>query len=99
VGIVTTIEPAVGRYGPAGFIAMFANILLMGLSTWMFVGMYMVLVAPPALLIDAGIAFGLSRLRGTVGQIGWGMLVGCLGVLVTIVGSVAVFLVGSAIGL
>ncbi len=77
---------------------MLVNMELLGAVAWVFVGTYIVFIAPPLLLIDAGVAFALSRVRGSTGQIGWGMLLGCLAVSLTIVLGVAVFLVGQAIG-
>lgn len=98
-----TSKPAPGtasdRYGPIGFAATLVNILVLGVITWIFVGALIVFVAPPVLLIDAGIAFGLSRVRGTAGRIGWGMLIGCLAVLLTLVAATVVFLVAHASGL
>ena len=78
---------------------MLVNMMLLGAVAWLFVGIYIVFIAPPLLLVDAGVAFALSRVRGPTGQIGWGMLLGCLAVTLTIVLGAVVFLSGKAIGL
>lgn len=78
---------------------MMVNILILGGIAWIFAGAYIVFIAPPLLVLDAGAAVALSLVRGKVGQIGWGMLLGCLTVLLTIVGGAAVFLVGKAFGM
>lgn len=85
--------------GPAGFAAAVLNTLVLQTVTWMFVptGLLLLFTALPVLLVDAGIAFGLSRTRGRAGQIGWGMLIGCLTVLITISTAAAVFIVAKAL--
>jgi len=86
------------RYGPAGFIAMLANIVLLGGVTAIFSGAYIVFIGAPILAFDAGIAFVLSRFRGRVGQFGWGLLLGCLTVLGATVWTVLVFIIAKATG-
>jgi hypothetical protein len=46
-----------------GFVAMLANILVLGLIASVLVGVYIVLVGLPALLIDAAVAFAVPRAR------------------------------------
>lgn len=90
---------ATDRYGPASFVAALVNILLIGLSVWMFIGAYMVLLAPPILLADAAVGYVLARFRGRTGQIGRGILVGCSAVFLSVALGVGIFLVGHALGL
>lgn len=86
--------------GPAGFTAALLNILVLQTITWIFVptGPMLVFTALPVFLVDVGIAFALSRANGRLRQIGWGMLIGCLAVLVTMVGGGAIFLGAHALG-
>ena len=86
--------------GPAGFVAAVLNTLVLQTVIWFFVptGPLLLFTALPVLLVDAGIAFGLSRASGRAGQIGWGMLIGCLTVLITVITAVAVFVVSKALG-
>lgn len=67
------------RYGPAGFVAAVANILVVQFATWIFLPYFLLtLLALPILLVDLAVAEVLASRPGKWGAIGRGMLIGWL---------------------
>ena len=91
---------ATDRYGPVGFAATAINVLMLGFLTWVFMlAWYMIpIVVLPVVVVDALIGWGLTRGRGAVGQVGRGMLIGCLVAPLTVVIFIAAFVIAHAIG-
>ena len=76
-----------GRYGPVAFVAAAANVLVLDFLTWVYMlAWYMIpIVVLPVVIVDALVGWGLKRGRGAVGQVGRGMLIGCLVAPLTVV--------------
>lgn len=75
------------RYGLASFVAVAINTLVLEFVTWvlMVTAWYLLpVVALPALAVDALVAYGLTRGRGTASQVGRGMAIGCIAPLLTV---------------
>jgi hypothetical protein len=97
------LDPSAGesetdaRYGPAGFAAAMANILVLEFLAWVTLPLVYIGLAilVPVLIVDALVAFGLTKMRGFTAQIGRGLLIGCAAVTLTvlIVGAVALVVV------
>ena len=69
----------VGRYGPRGFAAALANILVIELVTWMLLPwFYLAIFLIPVLLLDLGVSALLATRRGKLREIGRGMMIGCI---------------------
>jgi hypothetical protein len=83
------------RYGRAGFFGAIVNILFLEFLTAVFMlSWYMIPVTVfPVLVVDALIAFLLTRGRATAAQIGRGMLIGCVSAPLTIVIGTAAFVI------
>lgn len=90
-----------GRYGRAGFAAAVVNILLLEFLTWVFLlAWYMIpVIVLPAVIIDALVAYGLTRGRGTVAQVGRGMLIGCISAPLTVLILIPAFIIAKSAGL
>lgn len=88
------------RYGPAGFTAAVVNILALEYLTWTFMlAWYMIpLTVLPAVIVDALIAWGLTRGRGTVAQVGRGMLIGCMSAPLSVAVFSSAWIIAKAIG-
>ena len=88
-------------FGRAGFIAAMINIGILefvGLTAWsavLFVGLAVVV---PLLVVNAVIAFFMTKAGATTGRIGRGMLVACATAVLTQALLGAVFLVSVAVG-
>lgn len=66
-------------YGPAGFIAALANILVIEVAVWIFLPWFLLAIyVLPFLLVDLALAATLRSRRGTAGQVGRGMMIGLL---------------------
>jgi hypothetical protein len=91
---------SVGRYGPLGFTAAMVNILViefvtMALLPWV----YLALLLVPLLLIDVGISAFLLTRQGKLGQIGRGMLIGCIAGPAALLFFIPSLLLAQAVGL
>jgi hypothetical protein len=87
--------PRETNYGPAGFGAAVANILVLEFLAFIYLtwAWYLIpFLVLPIIALDALVAFALTRRGGKVAQIGHGMLIGCLAPLVTLVLAVPAFL-------
>jgi hypothetical protein len=93
--------PAESRYGRAGFAAASVNILLLEfLTAVLMLSWYMLLfILLPVLIVNALLAYGLTRGRGAVAQVGRGMLIGCISAPLTILIVIPAWFVARAIGL
>ncbi|MGB8404696.1 MAG: hypothetical protein WCE30_11610 [Mycobacterium sp.] len=88
------------RYGVAGFFAALANTAVLMFICWAVMPWWLLLsvTALPALLVDMLIAALLSRRGGQAGQIGRGMLVGCLSAPISLAVFVPVLVLAGNIG-
>lgn len=68
------------RYGPIGFLAATANILVLEFVTWVTVPLVVVALyfALPLFLIDLIVSAALAKAPRKTGQVGRGMLIGCI---------------------
>jgi hypothetical protein len=87
-------------FGSAGFVAAMVNIAVLefvSLTAWSLVLYVGLVVVVPLLLVNAAIAFFMTKAGGTAAKVGRGMLVACATTVLTqlIVG--AVFLVSAAV--
>ena len=76
------------RCGLASFAAVAINTLVLEFVTWVLMvtaWYFLPVIALPALVVDALVAYGLTRGRGTVCQVGRGMAIGCIVPLLTMV--------------
>ena len=80
------------RYGPAGFRAAALTTFLLEFGTCL------LLLGGPAVAVVALVGFGMSRSGGGRGQIGYGILFGCLAPVVTVVFVVAAVVAAHAVG-
>ncbi len=75
------------RYSAAGFVALTVNVLALEFLTWVLMvtaWFFLPIIAAPVLIVDALIAWALTRRGGTAAQIGRGMLIGCLAPVLTV---------------
>ena len=87
------------RYGPAGFRAAALTTFLLEFGTCLLLlGGPAVILGIPVLAVVALVGFGMSRSGGGRGQIGYGILLGCLAPLVTVVFVVAAVVAAHAVG-
>ena len=87
------------RYGPAGFAAALVNILVVDFVTWIFLPwLYLAILVLPLLLVDLAISVVLAVRAGTLGQIGRGMLIGCLSAPLSLIIFIPGFLAAAGIG-
>lgn len=88
------------RYGPVAFAATALNVLVLEFLTWVYMlAWYMIpFIVLPIVVVDALIAWGLTRGRGAVGQVGRGMLIGCIAAPLTVLIFTAAWAVAQAIG-
>jgi hypothetical protein len=91
---------ATGLYGPVTFAAAAVNVLVLDFVTWVWMlAWYMLpVVVLPVVVVDALIAWGLTRGRGPVVQVGRGMLIGCLVAPLTVVIFTAAWAIAHALG-
>lgn len=90
------------RYGPASFVAALGNTLVLEYITWLFLpwlSYFALIIVLPVLVVDLALSGVLAARPGTLGQIGRGMLIGCLSVPLTVVifalGTLTLHAVGS----
>ena len=84
---------AAGPFGPAGFVAAMVNIGILefvSLTAWSLVLFLGLVVIVPLLVVNAVVAFFLTKAGGTTAMVGRGMLVACAATVLTqmIVGTV-----------
>lgn len=71
--------PVTHGQGPLGFAAALANILVIEFAIWTLLPwVYLAVFVIPLLLLDVGVAVFLRSRVGTIGEIGRGMLIGCI---------------------
>lgn len=89
-----------GRYGIWGFIAAAVNTLFLEFATWMLAPwlIYALLILPPLFLIDLAISALVARFGGLAGQIGRGLMIGCIAAPLSLAIFVPVFIMAQAIG-
>lgn len=70
---------SIDRFGPVGFAAALANILVIEFAIWTLLPwVYLAVFVIPLLLLDVAVSVFLRGRPGTLGEIGRGMLVGCI---------------------
>lgn len=70
---------SIDRSGPVGFAAAMVNILVIELAMWAVLPwFYIAVFVIPLLLLDVAISVFLRGRPGTLGEIGRGMLIGCI---------------------
>lgn len=75
------------RYSRAGFVALTLNVLLLEFVTWVLLTTapyFLPVVALPVIIVDALIAWALTRRGGRAAQIGRGLAIACLAPLLTL---------------
>ncbi len=88
------------KYGPAGLIAAMVNILFIELVVWLLLPwFYLAVFLVPLLIIDAGASALLARRTGVVGQVGRGLLIGCMAGPAAVVFFVPLYMAVDAAGL
>ena len=87
------------RYGAAGFTAAMVNILVLEFLAWVTLPLVYIglAVLVPVLIVDALVAFALTKARGTTAQVGRGLLIGCAAVTLTVLIVGAVSLIALAL--
>lgn len=97
------VEPTVeNRYGPAGFIAAAVTVTVLELLAWVFLlwAWYLVpAIVLPAVIVDLLIGYGLTRVNGTAGQVGRGMVIGGIAAPLTVLLFIPCWLAAGALGL
>jgi hypothetical protein len=93
-------EVTAARYGPAGFVAAFLNILVLEVLTWVILPWFMLLplIVLPVVLVDALVAYGLTKRPGRITQVGRGMLIGCAAAPLTVLIFVPAWIIAQAVG-
>lgn len=87
------------RYGPLSFLVALVHILVIDFATWLFMPwLILILLAAPVLLAYAGIGAFVARASGKTGQVGRGMLWGCVSAPLSVLIFVPVWLIAQAIG-
>lgn len=85
---MNTAEPESVRvsYGPAVFVAALVNILIVELALWVTVPWFALAVfVIPLLVVDLGVAALLKLRKGTLRQVGHGMMIGLIAAPATVV--------------
>lgn len=96
-GATQAITP---RYGPPTFAAALANILIVEFALWTLMPWFLLAVfVVPLLLVDLVVAVVLKSRRGTLGQIGRGMMIGLLAAPAGLALFVPGFMIAQAVGL
>ena len=87
-------------YGPIGFAAALTDILALEFLTWSFLPYWFMLPVSvlPAVIVNAVIAYGLTRGRGAVAQVGRGMLIGGITAPITLLVFIPVYLLAHNFG-
>ena len=71
--------PAVSGYGPWGFAAASMNILLIEFVTWVLLPwVFLAIFLIPLVLVDLAVSAVLKSRPGRVGEVGRGMMIGCI---------------------
>ena len=72
-------DPVVGGYGPWGFAAASLNILVIEFATWVLLPwVFLAIILIPLVLADLAISAVLKSRPGKVGEVGRGMMIGCI---------------------
>jgi hypothetical protein len=82
---VDSASTRVSRYGQASFVAVVANVAVLNLPLWFFAfwAWWGFLYLVPLFVVDVLVSVLLTFRPGAAGQIGRGMLIGCVSVLVS----------------
>jgi hypothetical protein len=83
---VDSASRRVGRYGQASFVAVVANVAVLNLPLWFFAiwAWWGFLYLVPFVVVDVLASVLLTFRPGAAGQIGRGMLIGCVSVLMSV---------------
>ncbi|KWX23445.1 hypothetical protein AFM11_14245 [Mycolicibacterium wolinskyi] len=96
----SAITRHLSRYGIWGFIAAATNTLFLEFATWVLAPwlLYALLILPPIILTDLAISALVARCGGVAGQIGRGLMIGCIAAPASLAIFVPVFIIAHAIG-
>ncbi|MBU9766933.1 hypothetical protein FR943_24215 [Mycobacterium sp. TNTM28] len=88
------------RYGAAGFLAALSNIAFLETVTWIIAPWWMIalIVLPVLFLIDLAISAIAAKGPSNVGQIGRGMMVGCMAAPLSLAIFIPIFLLAHSVG-
>ncbi len=92
-----TVNRSNDRYGPLGFAVTMVHILIVDLTTWIFMPYSIVLVLP-VVLIYMALSAVIAWRPGKIGQLGRGMLFGSLSGPLSLIIFAAVWAIAHAIG-
>lgn len=88
------------RYGPVSVIGAGTTVLVLELITWVFAAwlLFALVVLPIVFVVVLGLSAALARAKGRVGQVGRGMMIGCIAAPLSLAIFVPLFLLAHAIG-
>lgn len=88
------------RYGPASFVSLVANMLVLEFITWLCMPAWYLLpvIVLPVVIVNALIGYALTKRQGMTNQVGRGMLIACVSAPLTVVVFVLAFIIAKAIG-
>lgn len=91
---------SVVRYGPASFVALVVNMLVLEFITWLLMPTWYMLpvIVLPVVIVNALIGYALTKRHGVTNQVGRGMLIACISAPLSVVVFVLAFIVAKAIG-
>lgn len=85
-------------YGPRGFAAALMNILVIEFIAWALMPwVYLIFFLAPLLILDFAVSVFLATRRGTLCEIGRGMLIGCIAGPTSLVFFVPMYLLVAAV--
>ena len=97
---ISAAVPSVARYGPAGFVALVGNMLVLEFVTWFFMpAWYLVpVIVLPIVIVNPLIGYALTKRHGLTGQVGRGLMLASASAPLTIVLFVVALVVANAVG-
>ncbi|MFC7673296.1 hypothetical protein ACFQWH_09460 [Mycolicibacterium sp. GCM10028919] len=91
---------SITRHGPVGFAAALVNILIIEFAIWAVLPwIYLAVFVVPLVLLDVAISVLLRCRPGTLGEIGRGMLIGCIAGPAALVLFIPLYFLAAATGL
>jgi hypothetical protein len=88
------------RYGAAGFLAGLSNIAFLESATWIIAPWWTIalITLPVLFLVDLSISAIIAKSSGKFGQIGRGMMTGCIAAPLSLLIFIPIFLLARTIG-
>lgn len=94
------VRPSAHRYGLLGFVATLVNILFVEFVAWILLPwFYLAVFLIPVLLLDLGLSALLAARRGTMREIGRGLMIGCIAGPAAVIFFIPMYLLVQASGL